>query len=172
MRGEKLTVKEALKYARHDFLNELQIILLNLDLERQSEARQAILNATNRMQQCALLERLGLPKTELWLSSFGWVYTSFNHTLHCEIEVGPLSVDDQQLATLLEKIFSAIEKTLDPIKDYDVHINVSSSQSEWELQFVFMGGLSDPPEILEVDENFSVQKMQFADKWIITIQGQ
>lgn len=171
MRRDELTVKDALKYARHDFLNELQYILLNLDLDRQSETRQAILNATNRMRQFAFLERLGLPKTELWLLTFGWTYNSFTYTLHCDVTVGTRAVDDQRLVTFLETVFSSIEQQIDPMEDYDIHIFVSASPSEWELQFVLTGRLRRSPEIRLIDELFSVQQVQEEDEWILTIQG-
>ena len=42
----KLTTAEALKFARHDFLNELQLVLLYIDLDKLPEAKQKILETT------------------------------------------------------------------------------------------------------------------------------
>ena len=47
MGNNKLTTAEALKFARHDFLNELQLVLLYIDLDKLPEAKQKILEATN-----------------------------------------------------------------------------------------------------------------------------
>ena len=40
MGKKELTMAQALKFARHDFLNELQLILLYIDLGKIAEARQ------------------------------------------------------------------------------------------------------------------------------------
>ena len=61
MGNDKLTTAEALKFARHDFLNELQISLtLYRSWINYLKQRQKILEATDRMRQVAMLERLGL----------------------------------------------------------------------------------------------------------------
>ena len=39
MRKSRLTVSEALKFSRHDFLNELQLVLMYIDLGEPSEAK-------------------------------------------------------------------------------------------------------------------------------------
>ena len=46
MGNSKLTTAKALKFARHDFLNELQLVLLYIDLDKLPEAKQKILEAT------------------------------------------------------------------------------------------------------------------------------
>ena len=53
MGNDKLTMIKALKFARHDFLNELQLILLYIDLGKLPEARQKLLDTTERMRQIA-----------------------------------------------------------------------------------------------------------------------
>ncbi len=45
MGNSKLTMAEALKFARHDFLNELQLVLLYIDLDKLPEAKQKILDS-------------------------------------------------------------------------------------------------------------------------------
>ena len=89
MGNNKLTTAEALKFARHDFLNELQLVLLYIDLEKLPEAKQKILEATNRMREVALLERLGLPAVETWLTTFEWLYGTFSKTMTCTLHLEP-----------------------------------------------------------------------------------
>ena len=64
MEKEQLTITKALKFARHDFLNKLQIVLMHIDLDNVQEARKTILNATDEMRQLSRLELLGLPKRQ------------------------------------------------------------------------------------------------------------
>ncbi len=81
MGNDKLTMAEALKFARHDFLNELQLILLYIDLGKLPEAKQKILETTDADAQVAMLEKLGLPAVETWLITFDWIYSAFPKTM-------------------------------------------------------------------------------------------
>ena len=60
MGNEVLRTAKALKFARHDFLNELQLILLYIDLGKLPEAKKKILETTDDMRQLSMLEKLGL----------------------------------------------------------------------------------------------------------------
>ena len=88
MGNDKLTLVQALKFARHDFLNELQLILLYIDLGKLPEAKQKIMDTTDAMRQVAMLEKLGLPAVETWLVTFDWIYSVFPKTITSAISSG------------------------------------------------------------------------------------
>ena len=105
MGNNKLTTAQALKFARHDFLNELQLILLYIDLDKLPEAKQKIVDTTIHMQQAAMLERPGLPAVETWLVTFDWLYGAFSATMTCTIATGIRDADDESVAAYLEHVF-------------------------------------------------------------------
>jgi stage 0 sporulation protein B (sporulation initiation phosphotransferase) len=51
MIDKPFSVNEALRYARHDFLNQLQLIKMNIDLARLEEAKAAIDHYTTEVKE-------------------------------------------------------------------------------------------------------------------------
>ena len=78
------------------------------------------------MREVALLERLGLPAVETWLTTFDWLYGAFSKTMTCTITSGIREADDTEVVTYLEQIFSEAEKTLDPTSEYETQIDVQA----------------------------------------------
>ena len=46
------------------------------------------METTDQMRQVAMLERLGLPAVETWLTTFDWLYGAFPKTMTCTIKSG------------------------------------------------------------------------------------
>lgn len=172
MKNDDLTIKNALKYARHDFLNELQLILLNLDLGKVPETKQAILKATDKMRQVSALEKLGLPATEMWLVTFGWVYSAFSASLKCEIVPGVRHADDMAVASLLEHVFNEAEKFANPAIEYEMVIDVHATANDWTIHMTVNGEFENKITIPEEFEDFTVQQSISNHQWTFTIRGQ
>ncbi|WP_188006624.1 SPOB-a domain-containing protein [Sporosarcina sp. ANT_H38] len=172
MGNNKITTAQALKFARHDFLNELQLVLLYIDLDKLPEAKQKILETTDRMREVALLERLGLPAVEIWLTTFDWLYGAFSKTMTCTIASGIREADDTEVAKYLERLFSEMEKTLDPTSEYETQIDVQASVAGWSITIVVLAPLKKVfPEPIEF-ENFTVKETISQNQWTFTISGQ
>ena len=172
MGNSKLTTAEALKFARHDFLNELQLVLLYIDLDKLPEAKQKILEATNSMREVALLERLGLPAVEIWLTTFDWLYGAFTKTMTCTIATGIREADDAEVATYLERMFSEVEKTLDPNSEYETQIDVQASAVSWSITITVHAHMKK--NLLEPVAlgNITVKETHSQNQWMFTISGQ
>jgi stage 0 sporulation protein B (sporulation initiation phosphotransferase) len=172
MGNNKLTTAEALKFARHDFLNELQLVLLYIDLDKLPEAKQKILDATDRMRELALLERLGLPAVETWLTTFDWLYGAFTKTMTCTIASGIREADDKEVATYLERMFNEAEKTLDPTSEYETHIDVQATAESWSITITVHGHLKK--NLLEPVAlgNITIEETLSQNQWTFTISGQ
>ena len=172
MGNSKLTTAEALKFARHDFLNELQLVLLYIDLDKLPEAKQKILEATNRMREVALLERLGLPAVEIWLTTFDWLYGAFTKTMTCTIASGIREADDAAVVTYLERMFSEAEKTLDPTSEYETQIDVQATAESWSITITVHAHMKK--NLLEPVAlgNITVEETLSQNQWTFTISGQ
>lgn len=172
MRKEQLTVVEALKFARHDFLNELQLVLMHIDFGDVAKAKQAIVNTTEEMRQASMLQTLGLPETEKWLLTFDWVYTAFRKKLSCTIENGDRKADDAKVVAYLERIFQEVEAVLDPVFEYEVSFDVEASSSDWSVRITINGPLDGKTRIPEVTtEDFFVEEMISHNLWTFTLSG-
>ncbi|HJF32080.1 MAG TPA: Spo0B domain-containing protein [Sporosarcina psychrophila] len=171
MGNNKLTTAEALKFARHDFLNELQLVLLYIDLDKLPEAKQKILDTTNRMREIAMLERLGLLAVETWLTTFDWLYSAFSKTMTCTITSGIREADDTEVVTYLERLFSEAEKTLDPTSEYETQIDVQASATSWSITITVHGQMENRLPAPEATGNYMIKETISQNQWTFTISG-
>jgi len=72
MTDKPFSVNEALRFARHDFLNQLQLIKMNIDLERLEEAKAVIDHYTREVKEIYELTKLNIPLTSEWLQTANW----------------------------------------------------------------------------------------------------
>ena len=171
MKKAELTVAEALKFARHDFLNELQLVLMYIDLGEVTQAKQAIQNATEEIRQLSKLENLGLPSTVRWISTFGWMYTAFDTKLSCTIETGFRKADDLEVANYLISLFTEIVGQLDAMSEYEAHINVHASPSDWTIDIIISGGLDRKQQLPETGKHFLVEETVLNKLWKFKMSG-
>lgn len=169
---ENLTIKEALKYARHDFLNELQLVLLNVDLDQKEAARKNILRITERMREESMLDKLGLPAVETWIHTFVWLHPTFSKTLTTEIVHGDRKTNDADVVSYLDQLFQEIERRIDPSSDYETDIRVYASETSWSLQFTIQGDFQRKLELPESLNDFTIAANYSENQWMFTIRGQ
>lgn len=172
MEKRQLTMPEVLKFARHDFLNELQIILMHIDLGDTPQAKKAIMKTTEIMKHQSLLERLGLPETEKWIMTFEWMYTTFHKTLSCSIERGSRAVSDWEVVAYMERIIHSVEQVLDPMSDYEVRFDIMADQVDWSIVITVTGALPEKENASITEENFIVEEANSHNLWMFTIRGQ
>lgn len=172
MGSENLTIGSALKFARHDFLNELQLMLLYMDLGKTAEARKTLLEATERMRHVSMLEKLRLPETELLLGTFDWLYTAFSKSLTCEIEAGQRAVEDEAVVSYLKKVLKTIEECVDPLREYHIDVLVKATSEVWSIQLTLTGLLTHIPQIVHEHRGFHVHESKQEQQWTFTLSGQ
>lgn len=167
----QLSLREVLKFARHDFLNELQIVLMHIDLENTTEAKKAIMKTTNGMGQLSKLGKLGLPETETWLLTFDWIFTDFRKTLLCSIKSGTREADDLELVSCLTRIFNGTKEKLDLLSEYEVQFEITGTEHEWAIKIIIEGILPDNIDMPIEAETFSVEQSILLNLWTFTIRG-
>ncbi|MBO1910752.1 Spo0B domain-containing protein [Sporosarcina sp. 6E9] len=172
MGKKELSQTELLAFARHDFLNDLQIILMHLDLGNPSEARNTILKTTKAMGQRAVLSGFGLPKVQQWLLTFDWVYTAFRSTLSCAIKKASRSVSDDTIVAYLEAIFTEVEDELDPLSDYDVHFDIFADENEWSMTITIKGELPATKKTRIGPDDVKIEEMISHNLWVFKLIGQ
>lgn len=172
MEKEQLTITKALNFARHDFLNKLQIVLMHIDLDNVADARKTILNVTDEMRQLSRLELLGLPETAKWLITFGWLYPAYQKTLTCMTKPGMRLADDVEIAAYLERLFQGVGELLNPAVEYEAHIEVNSSSTDWSIKISISGAMLEPYRPLETRASFVVEETNSHNLWTFTLSGQ
>lgn len=172
MGPENLTIGKALKFARHDFLNELQLMLLYMDLGKMPEARRTLMEATERMHHTSMLEKLRLPETEIWLSTFEWRHTVFSKKLQCDISAGNRNVNDAAVAGYLESLMCTVKESVDPMDEYIVHVAVQATDNNWSIQLTIEGMLTGLPILPNTDGGFEASGNLQDKQWTFTVSGQ
>ncbi len=171
MENNELDMLGALKFARHDFLNELQLILLYIDLDKKTEAREKILQSTENLRQLAMLERLRLPALESWLMTFPWRYNSFETTLSCDIIAGTRSVDDKEIVTYINRVMNEVEMAINPMNEYQVNLVVKATSEAWEITIKVTGVLTGKQSIPITNDHFYAEETTLNEQWTFTLSG-
>ncbi|WP_025783525.1 Spo0B domain-containing protein [Sporosarcina sp. D27] len=173
MKKSELTVRDAMKFARHDFLNELQLILMHMDLNNVPEARRKLLEATECMRNDSQLSGLDMPALETWILTFDWNYSAFSKQLKTTIVHKKFArkADDQPIVAVLDDVFQQLIKGADPYTDCMVNILVTTTSDEWEVS-LSLPGQTAPIVWNDVQEKDWTAKLSIENEyWTFTIRG-
>lgn len=174
MERKKLTVNETLRFANHDFLNDLQIISMNLQLGKVEEALQWIRRLSEQSQKSSMLHKLPLPLTIEWLLTAKWRYPEFHFSISChcdQIEKVALHDNvDMQLATYLEETIMQLQKSIDPIQEQYVDLQFVFANT-LQLQCVVKGKWEETFHLSEMKDPFEINvALQSEEQLIWTIK--
>ncbi|MBT2569161.1 Spo0B domain-containing protein [Planococcus sp. ISL-110] len=167
--GKKITVAQSLRHARHDYLNELQLIKMNLDLGRLQEAQAIIRSHAEAAMHASRLSDIGLPLTEEWLLTANWRFPGFHFHLECPAVKAPAHLD-AVFRDFLEKFVEAAKERLDPYQAFDCAILLVSSAASFEMNITCPGNWLDL-ELLET-QGFTVRKECSEDSTLIAVRAQ
>lgn len=133
MAKASLSVREALRFANHDFLNHLHLIQLNLDLNRVDEAKQIINSIANECKTFSNAGKIRLPKTLEWLQTFEWRYPSIKMTLKSEVNRALDSKWDESIKQYLENTIIHLHETLDPFIEHELQVELISTDADFKI---------------------------------------
>ncbi len=137
-----LTINEVLRFVHHDFMNQLQLVKMNLDLERVEAAQSAMSDIVEASQTFFNINRLGIQRTIEWLHTASWRFPSLEILIDCNIEGTARESWDEPLRDCLEQSVQAIYKGLDPLVEQRLSLNVFANEIEFEISFDFIGKTS------------------------------
>lgn len=134
-----LTVSEALRFANHDFLNQLHLIQMYLDLQHVDEAKQLIRQIAEQSKMLSNVNKLGLPKTIEWLQTVNWRYPAWQVTLNSDVEQAANEQLDTHIVQYLENTVIHLDKALDPYTEQELHITVECHANRFSIDVHFKG---------------------------------
>ena len=173
MGKNELNVSQAVNYSRHDHMNDLQLILMNIDMGKYTEARNCILEKTSDMQREALLQKLCMPLTEEWIMTLGWRYPALKLQLYCDItEKIDSSEIDEVLVDYLEQVVLAAKAEIQRYADCPVTIEVTTDTASWSIQLLFTELYAKQLDIPEHSSQLAVEVHGEPNQWTFTISGQ
>lgn len=164
-----ITVAQSLRHARHDFLNELQLIKMNLDLGRFQEAQAIIRSHAEASMHASRLADIGLPLTEEWLLTANWHFTRFRFDIECYATTAPSHLDGA-FRRFLDDFVKKAKQHLDPYQVFDGVIGLTSNASFFEMNITYPENWPDL-NIAETD-GFTVRKECNEDSATLTVRAQ
>ena len=127
---ELKNVVEILRHARHDWLNQLQLIKGNLELGKTNRAKEIIDELIIDARNESNLSNLGLDEFSSLLLTCNWK----QHYFRLEYEVleatGTFPLEDQEITGWMNHLFLYLEESFDPQGENHVFISIEVL-AEW-----------------------------------------
>ncbi|RIW37683.1 sporulation protein [Bacillus salacetis] len=133
---------EALRHARHDWMNRLQLIKGNMDLGRTDRARQIIEEIVGEAQNESKLSNLTLPKFAELMLTYNW-QTQFIKVEFEVLQAEKHGLDDGRLYEWFIGFFSVLEKTVMAYAENNLVIIINISQEDARFELDFNGIIED-----------------------------
>ncbi|AIY05174.1 sporulation initiation phosphotransferase B [Planococcus sp. PAMC 21323] len=163
-----MTVAQSLRHARHDFLNDLQLIKMNLDLGRLQEAQVLIRSYAEASMHASRLADIGLPLTEEWLLTVNWRFPGFNFQVECQAVTAPTHLDGE-FQRFLEDFVELAKQQLSPYQVFDCKILLKSDKAFFEIMISCSENWPDL-KLVETD-GFTVRKECSEDNTMIVVRA-
>ncbi len=149
MTVSKLTVSEALRFANHDYLNQLHLIQMNLDLGRVDEAKKVIFDQSEHCKILSNINRLQLTKTVEWLHTLCWRYPALQLNMTSDVSTPIHSKYDEAIVQYLENTIIHVYDKLDPYEEHQLLLNIETYEDKWNISFHLKGKWEQSPFSIE-----------------------
>lgn len=171
MRKDWSTV-DVLRHARHDWLNKLQLIKGNLDLNKPERVKHIIEEIVIEAQQEAKLSNLKIPQFASLLLTSNWEAHSFQLEFEVFQETDCLHLDDQLLTDWTCSFFDCLHTTLDNFGDNLLSVSIEMQKNGIRFFFEFSGIIKDKEKLqkfLEVNHSNEpmVNVMEFSQQELV-----
>lgn len=132
-------IVEVLRHSRHDWLNRLQLIKGNLDLNRIDRAKAVIDEIVFESQQEAKLSNMEVPQFAALLLKCNWESPSFllEYEVLQDSEIS--RINDQQLTNWTSSFFSCLNQSVDEFQENHLSITIDSQNNGVRFFFDFNG---------------------------------
>ncbi|MEZ0480578.1 Spo0B domain-containing protein [Planococcus sp. SSTMD024] len=165
---DRLTVAQSLRHARHDFLNELQMIKLNLDLGRTDRAQALIRTYAEAAMHQSRLSALSMPETEEWLLTAGWRFPELRLTMFCEAKRAPHKLD-AVLSSWLETFAESAKEAFSDAWPYPVELHIMETGGRFSLE---LSGPGDWSSLVLDSPQLAIGKACGSDRSKVEIHAQ
>lgn len=136
-------VVDILRHSRHDWLNKLQLIKANIDLNRIERAKEIIEEIVIETQNEAKLTNLHLEKLAGFFMTYNW--ECHNFSLEFEVLDIPhnLSRFDDKLQCWCQQFFSILDSSVMLAGENHLSISIHPNENDVRFFFDFSGTIMD-----------------------------
>lgn len=141
-------IVEVLRHSRHDWLNKLQLIKGNIDLNRIDRAKEVIDEIVIEAQHETKLSNLQMPLFASLLFTSNWENPSFRLEYEVLEDAEPLKLNDLVLTNWTNSFFSCLNKAIEAFQENHLSITIEP-QSEGIRFFFDFSGIIIKSELIE-----------------------
>jgi stage 0 sporulation protein B (sporulation initiation phosphotransferase) len=141
-------IVEVLRHSRHDWLNRLQLIKGNLDLNRIDRAKTVIEEIIIEAQQESKLTNLKMPLFASLLLKSNWENPSFKLEYEVLQDSELIQVNEELITTWTSHFFHCLRESIDVFQENHLSITIDP-QSEGVRFFFDFSGIIIKSELIE-----------------------
>jgi stage 0 sporulation protein B (sporulation initiation phosphotransferase) len=170
-------IVKVLRYARHDWLNKIQLIKGNLALNKLERAQAIIDEIVMEAQQEARLSNLNLPQFGALLLTTNWKPYHFQLEYEVLGEVTKVNLDDSMLSEWTRNFFTILNNCIEPFQENHLSISILPEENRTLFYFDFSGLIGKQAELKEfllteepliLLKEFSETEISFEMEWTHT----
>lgn len=170
-------VVKVLRYARHDWLNKIQLIKGNLSLNRLERAQDIINEIVMEAQQEARLSNLNLPHFAGLLLITNWKQHHFRIEYEVLGDIQSVKLDDTLLTEWTSMFFVTLNACIEVFQENHLSISILPKENGAQFFFDFTGSIlkqSELEDFLMDSHNgvnikeISEKELSFEMQWEIT----
>lgn len=132
-------IVEVLRHSRHDWLNKLQLIKGNLDLNRMDRAKAVIDEIVIEAQHETKLSNLHMPLFASLLLKSNWVNPSFKLEYEVFQDSESTKIDDVMITSWTNSFFSCLNKAIEAFQENHLSITIEPQSDGVRFFFDFSG---------------------------------
>ncbi|CAH2716248.1 Sporulation initiation phosphotransferase B [Neobacillus rhizosphaerae] len=156
--GKEWDIVEVLRHSRHDWLNRLQLIKGNLDLNRIDRAKAVIDEIVIEAQHETRLTNLHIPLFASLVLKSNWENPFFKLEYEVLLDSDSIKIDDLVLTVWAKSFFSCLNRAIEVFQENHLSITIEP-QSEGVRFFFDFSGIIKHKELLDeflTDQNQSL----------------
>ncbi|MBB6445885.1 sporulation initiation phosphotransferase B [Bacillus benzoevorans] len=128
-----------LRHVRHDWLNKLQLIKGNIDLNKIDHARRIIEEIVIETQNETKLSNLGIPQFTAMLLTHNWKSQAFQLEFEVVNDLKCGGLDDKALSKWMEMFFACLNEAVQQYADNHLMISIEPQPEGIRFFFDFSG---------------------------------
>jgi stage 0 sporulation protein B (sporulation initiation phosphotransferase) len=158
--SNKWTTVDLLRHARHDWLNQLQLIKANLSLDRTERAKEIMNEVIELSREESRISNLKTPNLSEYLLTYNWLKHPVKLNGKVNGEGGDFSLFEDELLHTTIELCNMLNNS---ISGYDEHsLTVTFDPEALRVFYTFQGTLTDQEKSFgEMKKIFSTHKSMY-----------
>ncbi|MBM7691911.1 stage 0 sporulation protein B (sporulation initiation phosphotransferase) [Peribacillus deserti] len=149
-------VNDVMRHSRHDWLNKIQLIKGNLDLNKLDRAKAIIEEIIIESQSEAMLSSLNMPQFSELMLTGNWNGYSFKIEYEVIGSEGVYPELDKPLTLWTKDLFSEIESSIEPFMESTLIITIFKEGKNIRFLYELQGNITSEEKIM----SFILKKQQ------------